>query len=127
MFILFTGTNIISTIFLIVNATLGAGLLNFPQAFDKAGGLVTSISVQLVLLVFITTTLIILANCSDITNTYCMQDMFANFYGQKSFLLCAFCIMIYSFGCCLTFLIVIGDQFDRVLSTYYGLDYCHTW
>lgn len=83
MFILFTGTNVISTIFLIVNATLGAGLLNFPQAFDKAGGLVTSISVQLVLLVFITTTLIILANCSDITNTYCMQDMFANFYGQK--------------------------------------------
>ncbi|KAG6796766.1 sodium-coupled neutral amino acid transporter 7 [Apis mellifera caucasica] len=122
-----SGTNVISTIFLIVNATLGAGLLNFPQAFDKAGGLVTSISVQLVLLVFITATLIILANCSDITNTCSMQDMFANFYGQKSFLLCAFCIMIYSFGCCLTFLIIIGDQFDRVLLTYYGFDYCHTW
>ncbi|XP_006616903.1 putative sodium-coupled neutral amino acid transporter 7 [Apis dorsata] len=122
-----SGTNVISTIFLIVNATLGAGLLNFPQAFDKAGGLVTSISIQLILLVFITAALIILANCSDITNTCCMQDMFANFYGQKSFFLCAFCIIIYSFGYCLTFLIVIGDQFDRILSTYYGFDYCHTW
>ncbi|OAD60465.1 Putative sodium-coupled neutral amino acid transporter 7 [Eufriesea mexicana] len=122
-----SGTNILRTIFLIVNTTLGAGLLNFPQAFDKAGGLVTSISVQLISLIFITAALIILANCSDITNTSSMQDVFANFYGQRSFLLCAFCIMIYSFGCCLTFLIVIGDQFDRVLATYYGLDYCHTW
>lgn len=122
-----SGTSVPSTIFLIVNATLGAGLLNFPQAFDKADGLVTSISIQLFFLVFITAALVILANCSDITNTSTMQDMFSKFYGTKSLFLCAFCIMIYSFGCCLTFLIIIGDQFDRVLATYYGLDYCHTW
>ncbi|CAL7948843.1 unnamed protein product [Xylocopa violacea] len=122
-----SGTSVPSTIFLIVNATLGAGLLNFPQAFDKADGLVTSISIQIFFLVFITAALVILANCSDITNTSTMQDMFAKFYGTKSLFLCAFCIMIYSFGCCLTFLIIIGDQFDRVLATYYGLDYCHTW
>ncbi|XP_043590247.1 putative sodium-coupled neutral amino acid transporter 7 isoform X1 [Bombus pyrosoma] len=122
-----SGTSILSTIFLIVNATLGAGLLNFPQAFDRAGGLVSSINVQLVALIFITATLVILANCSDITNTCTMQDMFANFYGQKSLFLCALCIVIYSFGCCLTFLIIIGDQFDRILATYYGLDYCYTW
>ncbi|KAK1120481.1 hypothetical protein K0M31_012458 [Melipona bicolor] len=122
-----SGTSVLSTIFLIVNATLGAGFLNFPQAFDKAGGLFTSITVQFIALIFITAALVILANCSDVANSSTMQDMFANFYGQKSLFLCAFCIMIYSFGCCLTFLIVIGDQFDRVLATYYGLDYCHTW
>ncbi|CAK9821397.1 Putative sodium-coupled neutral amino acid transporter 7 [Anthophora retusa] len=122
-----SGTNVLSTIFLIVNATLGAGLLNFPQAFDKAGGLVTSIGTQLVFLIFITAALIILANCSDVTNTSSMQDMFAKLYGRKSLFLCALCITIYSFGCCLTFIIIVGDQFDRVLATYYGLDYCHTW
>ncbi|KOC64133.1 Putative sodium-coupled neutral amino acid transporter 7 [Habropoda laboriosa] len=121
------GTNALSTIFLIVNATLGAGLLNFPQAFDKTGGLITAIGTQLILLIFIAAALIILANCSDITNTSSMQDMFAKLYGQKSLFLCALCVTIYSFGCCLTFLIIVGDQFDRVLATYYGLDYCHTW
>ncbi|KAL0100682.1 hypothetical protein PUN28_019224 [Cardiocondyla obscurior] len=56
-----------------------------------------------------------------------MQDMFAGLCGSKSFAFCGICVAIYSFGCCLTFLIIIGDQFDRVFATYYGLDYCHTW
>ena len=112
---------------MIVNATLGAGLLNFPQAFDRAGGIATSVIAQLALLVFITATLVILANCSEITNTSSMQNMFAEFYGGKALVLCALCIAIYSFGCCLTFIIIVGDQFDRVLATYYGYNYCHTW
>ncbi|XP_076665681.1 sodium-coupled neutral amino acid transporter 7 isoform X2 [Andrena cerasifolii] len=122
-----SGTGALSTIFLIVNATLGAGLLNFPQAFDRAGGIATSVITQLVLLVFITATLVILANCSEITNTSSMQNMFAEFYGGKALILCALCVAIYSFGCCLTFIIIVGDQFDRVLATYYGYNYCHTW
>ena len=35
-------------VFLIANAALGAGLLNFPEAFKKAGGLQTAIIIQLV-------------------------------------------------------------------------------
>ncbi|XP_017884428.1 putative sodium-coupled neutral amino acid transporter 7 [Ceratina calcarata] len=122
-----SGTGVWSTVFLIVNATLGAGLLNFPRAFDEAGGLITSVGTQLIFLVFITAALVILANCSEVTDTSSMQDMFAALYGPKTLLLCASCIAIYSFGCCLTFLIIIGDQFDRVLATYIGPDYCHTW
>jgi sodium-coupled neutral amino acid transporter 7/8 len=33
---------------LIVNAALGAGLLNFPSAFHQAGGVLTASLVQLV-------------------------------------------------------------------------------
>ncbi|KAJ4433722.1 hypothetical protein ANN_16033 [Periplaneta americana] len=40
------GSGRLSAIFLIINAALGAGLLNFPQAFDQAGGIVTAIIVQ---------------------------------------------------------------------------------
>jgi sodium-coupled neutral amino acid transporter 7/8 len=35
-------------VFLIINAALGAGLLNFPQAFGQAGGIVTAVIVQAV-------------------------------------------------------------------------------
>ena len=35
-------------VFLIANAALGAGLLNFPEAYKKAGGLKTAIIIQLV-------------------------------------------------------------------------------
>jgi len=121
------GTGVMGTIFLIVNTTLGAGLLNFPQAFDKAGGIGTSVIVQLGFLVLITAALVILASCSNSTGTDTMQDMFAGLCGSKSLTFCGICVAVYSFGCCLTFLIIVGDQFDRVFATYYGLDYCHTW
>lgn len=115
------------TIFLIVNATLGAGLLNFPLAFDRSGGVYSSILLQLLLLIFITMGLVILANSSDITKTVSMQDTLAGLCGPTSLIICGICVTIYSFGCCLTFIIIIGDQFDRVLATFYGMDYCHQW
>ncbi|XP_066594560.1 sodium-coupled neutral amino acid transporter 7-like isoform X2 [Prorops nasuta] len=122
-----TGTSILGTVFLIVNATLGAGVLNFPQAFDNAGGIATSIITQLGFLFFITATLIILASCSDITNTHSMQDTCAGLCGRKFLYICGIFVAVYSFGCCLTFLIIIGDQFDRVFATFYGMDFCNHW
>lgn len=35
-------------VFLIANAALGAGLLNFPQAFMKSGGIKTALSIEVV-------------------------------------------------------------------------------
>ena len=116
----------LGTIFLIVNATLGAGLLNFPETYDKTGVAVAIIA-QMISLVFIILTLIILAYASDFTKTTTMQATFAALCGQKCLFVCAVCIAIYSFGGCITYLIIIGDQFDRVFATYFGLDYCHTW
>lgn len=121
------GSSILGTIMLIINATLGAGLLNFPQAFDRAGGIAVSLIIQLCFLVFIIAALIILAKCSDLTNSCSMQDAFAQLCGQKYLFFCGLCVICYSFGCCLTFLIIIGDQFDRVLATYYGMDFCNHW
>jgi len=43
-----TGSSWISSVFLVVNAALGAGLLNFPQAYHNAGGVVTAILIQAV-------------------------------------------------------------------------------
>ena len=48
-----------------MNAALGAGLLNFPKAFDEAGGITVAILVQLALLLFIVVALNMLAYSSD--------------------------------------------------------------
>ena len=40
------GTHIFYTVFLIVNAALGAGLLHFPRAFADSGGVSVAITVQ---------------------------------------------------------------------------------
>lgn len=41
-------TSALGAIFIVVNAALGAGLLNFPAAFSMAGGVAAGIALQMV-------------------------------------------------------------------------------
>lgn len=41
-------TSALGAVFIVVNAALGAGLLNFPAAFSMAGGVAAGITLQMV-------------------------------------------------------------------------------
>ena len=41
------------SVFLVVNAALGAGLLDFPAAYHQCGGIVVAVSIQAVRLFFV--------------------------------------------------------------------------
>lgn len=96
-------------VFLIVNAALGAGLLNFSKAFDNAGGILISTIIQTVyfqlsfsftkkktfnlrtltttkktkiLVVVISGALIILAYCTDNKQSANFQDGIQQFYSS---------------------------------------------
>lgn len=120
-------SNKLSAIFLIVNAALGAGLLNFPQAFDQAGGIFVAVTVQAVLLGCIACGLLILAYSSWQVHAATLQDTLQGMCGSVMSLLCAVLIAVYCFGTCVTFLIIIGDQFDRVLMSLVGPEFCYVW
>lgn len=64
-------------------------------------------------MVFIIGALMILAYCSDMHQSATYQDVVFAMCGKKAQLLCALCVIIYSFGCCVTFFIVTGDQWDK--------------
>lgn len=42
------GTSAFGAVFIVVNAALGAGLLNFPAAFSMAGGVTAGVVLQMV-------------------------------------------------------------------------------
>lgn len=121
------GSSWFASVFLVVNAALGAGLLNFPAAFDKSGGVVIAISIQAVLMIFIFGALIILAFCSDLEHSATYQDTVYYMCGQLAQTACAICVILYTFGTCITFFIIIGDQWDKFLTFVHGEDYCLTW
>jgi len=121
------GTSTIGAIFLIVNAALGAGLLNFPKAFDLAGGVLTAVLVQAVLLVFIMLALIILAKTSNLKQSATLQEVLDTAAGPWGRRATSAIVAIYSFGTCITFLIIIGDQFDRAFASLFGDEFCHSW
>ncbi|CAG0915152.1 unnamed protein product, partial [Notodromas monacha] len=141
------GTSVLGGVFLIINAALGAGLLNFPEAYAKAGGVGVAMGIQVGLLFFIGASLLILAWCSDcggFVSTYQDVMRICGIHWQRA---ASICVILYCYGTCVTFLIIIGDQSDRGLSvlahnaslsgaleflssvfvSIWGLDFCRYW
>lgn len=48
IYIYILGSSWYASVFLVVNAALGAGLLNFPEAYKQAGGVMIAIVIQAV-------------------------------------------------------------------------------
>ena len=103
----------------------GAGLLNFPQAYMRAGGVGIAIAVQLVLLVFILGAFVILARCADKYQAPTYQDLILFMLGNKTKNICQTCIVVYFFGTAITYIIIIGEQMSSVLELITG--HQNTW
>lgn len=113
------GVSSLGAVFIVVNAALGAGLLNFPAAFNMAGGVTAGMLLQMCMLIFIISGLVILGYCSQVSNEGTYQDVVWASCGKVAGVLCEVAIAVYTFGTCIAFLIVIGDQLERITSAIY--------
>ncbi|TRY54576.1 hypothetical protein DNTS_001577 [Danionella cerebrum] len=109
------GTSLLGAVFIVVNAALGAGLLNFPAAFNMAGGVTAGVTLQMCMMVFIITGLVILAYCSQVSNETTYQEVIRAVCGKALGVICELAIAVYTFGTCIAFLIIIGDQLDKLI------------
>ncbi|XP_033968164.1 sodium-coupled neutral amino acid transporter 7 [Pseudochaenichthys georgianus] len=105
-----------AAVFIVVNAALGAGLLNFPAAFNLAGGVTAGVMLQMFMLIFIISGLVILGYCCQVSNESTYQEVVRATCGKFTGILCEVAIVIYTFGTCIAFFIVIGDQLDRLVA-----------
>ncbi|XP_016888090.1 sodium-coupled neutral amino acid transporter 7 [Cynoglossus semilaevis] len=110
------GVSSTSAVFIVVNAALGAGLLNFPAAFSMAGGVTAGVMLQMFMLIFIISGLVILGYCSQACNESTYQEVVRATCGKVTGILCEVAIAVYTFGTCIAFFIVIGDQLDRLIA-----------
>ncbi|XP_042900281.1 sodium-coupled neutral amino acid transporter 7 isoform X2 [Parasteatoda tepidariorum] len=121
------GVNWVTAAFLLVNAALGIGILNFPAAYDLAGGIVSATCTQLVMLVLIVLTMLILAHCSDVNLDVTYHDVLLSMCGRKAQKLAAVSICCTCYGVCVAIFIIIGDQLDRLFLAAVGSTFCHHW
>ncbi|KAJ7986175.1 hypothetical protein DPEC_G00348050 [Dallia pectoralis] len=110
------GVSATAAVFIVVNAALGAGLLNFPAAFNMAGGVTAGVVLQMFMLIFIISGLVILAYCSQVSNEGTYQEVVRASCGKVTGVICEVAIAVYTFGTCIAFFIVIGDQLDRLIA-----------
>ncbi|XP_077981127.1 sodium-coupled neutral amino acid transporter 7-like [Glandiceps talaboti] len=121
-----TGKNsVLGACFIMTKACVGAGILAFPAAYGAAGGILYCVIMQAICVLCAGISLIVLAYSSDKHQTVTFETAVASLCGNKVKMACLVVIMVYGLGGCITFLVVLGDQFDRVMElifsdTYYS-------
>ncbi|XP_061670436.1 putative sodium-coupled neutral amino acid transporter 8 [Syngnathoides biaculeatus] len=106
-------------VFIMLKSALGAGLLNFPWAFQKAGGVSTAVSVELVSLVFLISGLVILGYASSVSRRKTYQDVVRDVCGRAIGQLCEVCFCFNLFMICVAFLVVVQDQLEKLCISLY--------
>ena len=120
-------TSWVMAAFLLINAALGAGLLNYPVAYDRLGGIAFATMIQIFAVFLMATTMMVLVYCAQINNETSYNGVMLAMCGRRVMQLAAGSITITCFGICVTFVIIIGDQFDRIFDTHLGKDFCSRW
>ncbi|CAK8695631.1 unnamed protein product [Clavelina lepadiformis] len=120
-----TGT--FGAVFIVVNAAMGAGLLNMPKAFAMAGGISTGVTIEMCFLVLIIGSLMILGYCAHVYQCTTYQQVIETVCGKFVGVITECCIILYMFGTSIAMIIIVGDQFDKVMEAIVGPDFCHHW
>ncbi|XP_070563292.1 sodium-coupled neutral amino acid transporter 7-like [Ptychodera flava] len=124
-----TGKNsVFGAALIMIKACIGAGMLAFPAVYGAAGGIVVCIILQVVFVICAAISLMVLAYSSDIHQTVTYETAVASLCGNKVKIACLVVIMGYGLGGCITYLVVLGDQFDKVMELIFETDYfCQHW
>ncbi|XP_053905425.1 putative sodium-coupled neutral amino acid transporter 8 [Malaclemys terrapin pileata] len=106
-------------VFIMLKSSLGAGLLNFPWAFNKAGGITTAVLVELGSLIFLISGLVILGYASSISTQSTYQGVVREICGSAIGKLCEICFILNLFMISVAFLRVVGDQLEKLCDSLY--------
>ncbi|XP_035868172.1 putative sodium-coupled neutral amino acid transporter 8 isoform X2 [Phyllostomus discolor] len=104
----------LGAVFILLKSALGAGLLNFPWAFHKAGGVTPAFLVELVSLAFLISGLVILGYAASVSGQTTYQGVVGRLCGPAIGKLCEACFIVNLLMISVAFLRVIGDQLDKL-------------
>ncbi|KAF6289087.1 solute carrier family 38 member 8 [Rhinolophus ferrumequinum] len=104
----------LGAVFILLKSALGAGLLNFPWAFYKAGGVGPAFLVELVSLVFLISGLVILGYAASVSGQDTYQGVVGGLCGPTIGKLCEACFIVNLLMISVAFLRVIGDQLEKL-------------
>uniref|UniRef100_A0A8D2IX15 Solute carrier family 38 member 8 n=1 Tax=Varanus komodoensis TaxID=61221 RepID=A0A8D2IX15_VARKO len=97
-------------VFILLKSALGAGLLNFPWAFNRAGGIGPAV---LGSLIFLISGLVILGYSTSISTQTTYQGVVREICGAAVGKLCEACFILNLFMISVAFLRVMGDQLEK--------------
>lgn len=119
-------TSQIAALFIVVNVTVGAGLLAMPSAM-QASGLVTSLIMQAIFLLAVIVTCIMSTELTVKTGVNSYHRVIEAHCHRLVYQFAQVALVLIVFGTAIAYIVIIGDQFDRVFASLYGPTFCYTW
>ncbi|XP_028966976.1 putative sodium-coupled neutral amino acid transporter 7 [Galendromus occidentalis] len=113
--------------FLLINAALGAGILHYPFCYAEAGGIVVATAVQIVMLLLLSSTMIVLASAADLEGDNTYHDVLRTTCGVMAQKAAALSVLLACYGVSVTFMVIIGDQYDRLFLSLHGSRFCDSF
>jgi len=107
------------SVFTLVNACAGAGLLAFPNAFSM-GGLAFTVFLMVMVASLEIVSLSVLSRKTLSLNTKSYQALVQKMYGEKASVLLSCAISLYIFGALVVFNIIIGDVLTALAHRHLG-------
>ncbi|XP_067275908.1 putative sodium-coupled neutral amino acid transporter 8a isoform X1 [Pseudorasbora parva] len=104
----------LGAVFIMLKSALGAGLLIFPWAFAKAGGIHSAVTVEMISLVFLISGLVILGYSSSISGQNTYQAVVRDVCGPAIGKLCEICYVFNLFIISVAFLVIVADQLQKL-------------
>ncbi|XP_077104958.1 putative sodium-coupled neutral amino acid transporter 8a isoform X3 [Siphateles boraxobius] len=111
----------LGAVFILLKSALGAGLLIFPWAFAKAGGIHSAVTVEMISLVFLISGLVILGYSSSISGQNTYQAVVRVVCGPAIGKLCEICYVFNLFIISVAFLVIVADQLQKSCLSMYEL------
>ncbi|KAL5247249.1 hypothetical protein ACHWQZ_G019196 [Mnemiopsis leidyi] len=107
------GGSMIGAIFILMNAVLGAGILEFPYMFSKVG-LITALLFLAFLLLCSGTSHIVLAKAVDLAESPNYHELVGKICGRFALSSAQVFLILYCFGSTATYMVTAGDQLQEV-------------
>lgn len=107
------GGSMVGGIFILMNAVLGAGVLEFPYMFSKVG-LITAFLLLVFLLICAGTTHIVLAKTVDLTDSASYHELIGKICGFKVLLTAQVALILYCSGSNIAYMVTVGDMLQEV-------------
>ena len=122
-----SGISSLTAALILVNTAFGIGILNYPKLFDELGGIYVAIILQIIVLLFLSVTMYYLAYCAELSQAKTYHDVVLRMCGPVWEWLLALVVAVVCFAVGVSYLVIIGDQFDRIFATFIGNHFCKVW
>ena len=97
------------------------------MVIDYLGGIFYGTFFNIVIVTLVMPTMYAIVYCAELYGVTTYHEVLGIMCGKGVEKVVVLTLIVTSFAVCVSYLILIGDQFDRIFLTFFGSEFCQHW